>query len=1340
MLFNRAPYDCTPSLKEGEHRSLQEIQVYLTTMPWWPPLYHPSVQALQRLLAPIEALLEQTQCPKERRSQVKRFLCQEMHQCRTTFWDWSSERWVEIIGTDSRQFGQRHPTTQLEVRLYLAAMGYLLNKLDEREACEGISPFLLATKVFGRARVETALHQVTTALHVLADPKARDRTVATALGHVLLANRSPLLTDLTIEIFEAVRQQKRESYLRRPLVALSRALAHLNMISHPLEHFPSGFSVKRKQEERYLSLKDLRDVSVSAAPKHHPLIDVTGYDRNPSLTEEERATLAQMYERFQQKVFQWRSEWRRSLERLLTPLDAVVNRYKTSLRNPGTVYIVFKEMHERQTSFWAWSVTEWRDILGQSQQQFCERHGQTNASRMMVAAVGYLLCDVNELDIVSSLHTHLFAQKVFGRQKIEAALKQVVGQMEEHLGYTPSHVAGIQNLLCLVLVYNRSPEISAITIEILMTFQRAPIRQYLKESILTLSQLLASLGVLPRSLPAYYPKDWGQNLFEAPSLPRQEEASHMADGGADRSRDSLPAFLSLTDTPSSPTPAGWRWPVDVTRYDRTSALTEEEQTELAVMMDRFSKDILSWRKASRETLQRLLHPLYDVFQVMGTRTRSYSRISHVLLWEMHQRQISFWGWSEADWLEVIGQHEGDFRQRHDTVGAEAHRQSLAAVGYLLCQFNALTRVDRIVPNPLACKVFGKTQVDDAVQTVHRILGSWGYTASRYNVIKNCLCAVLLSNRSPLLSDVTLSLLESLQTSSLQHYLKPDLVLLSLALVQLGILTTPLTRQPSMGQLAHEHSHELGGKAQSGEPGNLEGKPLGKKPEMIDEEWLSWCQRWRETSTLEPKTRQSIYYSLLQAGRWLMQTHPQVTTPSGWDRELAAEYVAAVCHMTVGQWSRPATIPVERIGKPLTPRGQDHLLSAMRAFFRDCQEWEWIPVTFHPGRSFATPRSVRGKIGPNPRVLADDVWAKLLAAGLSVTTQDFINPQVSPESRHRSLPAYPLEMLRALVVVWLFAGLRSDEICRLRVGCARFIQTHGNEEPSLETNPLPPTQICLLDIPVNKTSTAFTKPVDFVVGEAILAWEKVRPIQPALLDPKTGEMVHYLFAFRLTRLAKTYVNEVIIPALCRKAGIPESDARGKITSHRARSTIASQLANAKEPMSLFELQQWLGHKTAEATRSYVKSSPTKLAQAYADAEYFKRNLRTIEVLLDQDVIQSGAASRGEPWRFYDLGHGYCTYDFFDQCPHRMACAKCTFYQPKGSSQAQMLEAKANLIRMRQEIPLSDEEKAAVEDGLTALEKLCEKLLDVPTPAGPTPRELEAKRKRVLPMISFRNGKM
>jgi integrase len=49
-------------------------------------------------------------------------------------------------------------------------------------------------------------------------------------------------------------------------------------------------------------------------------------------------------------------------------------------------------------------------------------------------------------------------------------------------------------------------------------------------------------------------------------------------------------------------------------------------------------------------------------------------------------------------------------------------------------------------------------------------------------------------------------------------------------------------------------------------------------------------------------------------------------------------------------------------------------------------------------------------------------------------------------------------------------------------------------------------------------------------------------------------------------------------------LPSANVRGNITSHRGRSTIASQLFNANEPMKLFELQEWLGHSTISSRTS------------------------------------------------------------------------------------------------------------------------------------------------------------
>jgi hypothetical protein len=261
------------------------------------------------------------------------------------------------------------------------------------------------------------------------------------------------------------------------------------------------------------------------------------------------------------------------------------------------------------------------------------------------------------------------------------------------------------------------------------------------------------------------------------------------------------------------------------------------------------------------------------------------------------------------------------------------------------------------------------------------------------------------------------------------------------------------------------------------------------------------------------------------------------------------------------------------------------------------------------------------------------------------------------------------------------------------------------------------------VPTNKTTSAFTKPVDRIVGDAIEAWQAVRPAQPRFPDRKTGQLVDMLLAYRGARLGEKYINRVLVPLLCRKAGVPGEDVRGHITSHRARATIATQLYNAKDPMSLFELQAWLGHANPSSTQHYAQITPLTLTKAYTDAGYFARNVRTIEVLLDRDAITNGQACQGGPFEFYDLGHGYCSYSFFEQCPHRMACARCDFYIPKPSSESQLLEAKDGLQRMLVEIPLTDTERAAVEGDRTAVVRLVDLLADVATPDGSTPRQID-----------------
>jgi len=494
---------------------------------------------------------------------------------------------------------------------------------------------------------------------------------------------------------------------------------------------------------------------------------------------------------------------------------------------------------------------------------------------------------------------------------------------------------------------------------------------------------------------------------------------------------------------------------------------------------------------------------------------------------------------------------------------------------------------------------------------------------------------------------------------------------------------------------------------------------------LSPDWLRWCQRWRTQTTIRDSSHS--YYALLKVGRWLLVHHPDVTSPEQWTYELAAEFVAAVCRMKIGEWCDPGQRQnpgARRLGQPLRPNSQARLLKSLRVFLRDCQEWGWIQMRINAFRALRTPRAVQNLIGPDPRVVDKEAWAKLLWAAMNLQGEDL------PQANGRLM--YPLEMVRAVAVVWCFAALRADEIVRLRVGCIRW---QSQDVLILETGDmLPRDAVCFLDIPVNKTMTSYTKAVHPLVGTRINEWERLRPPeQPRALDDKTSELVPFLFSYRGKRLPTNYLNASLIPHLCRKAGIPDQDSRGTITSHRARATIASMLYNAKEPLDIFQLKEYLGHRQLSSTQSYVRVDPTRLAHQVAKAGYLEQNLATIEVLLDQEAVLSGAAARGECWKYYDLGHGYCTNPFWAQCVHRLACARCPYYRPKGSTMEQLVEGKANLVRMLEFVALTQEEQLLVNEGIELHQDLIERLADVPTPAGPTPRELEVSRQRDTQLI-------
>ena len=663
---------------------------------------------------------------------------------------------------------------------------------------------------------------------------------------------------------------------------------------------------------------------------------------------------------------------------------------------------------------------------------------------------------------------------------------------------------------------------------------------------------------------------------------------------------------------------------------------------------------------------------------------------------------SYWAWTTEDWAELCGASAEAFVAAQPLPVETTVRPFVIALGYLLAGFDAFERLGTFNRLHLARLVIGAETVDQSLREAGTVLEQWGYRSvlsGKYR-LRGVFSQALLINHSPRLEDLNTAAFARLHAHPATNgYHGEMLFALQRATAALGYCDPPV-------RTGYNHAPGIDG---------------------TDATWAGWVERWHDTSTLTPRVRATIRTLMAKAGRWLAAEHPEITEPGQWTRQTCAAWVAAVDRMAVGDFVQRRDHIHTRAGAPISPRTKAHNLMAARTFFRDLQEWEWIGRRFDPARALAVPRSVAVLIGTNPRVIADEVWAKLLWAGLNLEPGDL--PANTADTY------YPMELIRAVTLCWLFSGLRSDELSRLRVGCVRW-QHDGHPIAADATDVLAEEAVCLLDVPVHKTGTAFTKPVDPLLGQAIEAWQALRPAQPTLLDRKTSEHVHMLFAVRGHPVAKSYINRTIIPALCTKAGVPSSDVRGNITSHRARSTIASQLYNAKQPMTLFELQAWLGHTDPATTQHYAKINPTTLSKAYTEAGYFARNVRTIEVLIDRDAVISGTAATGQPWQHYDLGHGWCSYSFFEQCPHRMACARCDFYTPKDSSKAQLLEASSNLQRMLAAIPLTEDERAAVEDGHTAVTDLLDRLVDIPTPAGPTPRQIGAPpTATMLPIVQI-----
>jgi hypothetical protein len=154
-----------------------------------------------------------------------------------TYWDWSADEWVGLLGRTQVEFRDGAPGwVGDEVRPYLAAHAFLLGGFTEFHRLGSFQRLVLCWRISGRDRVDAEL---ATLRAVLAGwgyqlGRAEDDLLPLTVAQLMLANRSPHLADMNTDLFDRVREHRLLGGARLNTVhAVQRAVAELGFCTTP---------------------------------------------------------------------------------------------------------------------------------------------------------------------------------------------------------------------------------------------------------------------------------------------------------------------------------------------------------------------------------------------------------------------------------------------------------------------------------------------------------------------------------------------------------------------------------------------------------------------------------------------------------------------------------------------------------------------------------------------------------------------------------------------------------------------------------------------------------------------------------------------------------------------------------------------------------------------------------------------------------------------------------------------------------------------------------------------------------------------------------------------------
>jgi integrase len=724
----------------------------------------------------------------------------------------------------------------------------------------------------------------------------------------------------------------------------------------------------------------------------------------------------------------------------------------------------------------------------------------------------------------------------------------------------------------------------------------------------------------------------------------------------------------------------WQMPLQASAYD-TRPVSPREWSALEIVVHAHGGATSARRtRGAHAMLHRLLLPVVDVVRLRSRRSNAESlqtqcssirRVLYQLIWE---QQEGYWQWNAQTWITVLMPDAHTFTLLHGVTG----RPSLLDLAYLLCGFDrfAATGVGtRFID--MASAIFGPDLVAAEIARVRNMLvgpENMGYSAKQggRGDLDRALALAMLLNRSPFLEAMSRDFFASLEGT----YPREAEVLLhqvSKALVVLGVFSPYIHRRKSAKDLS-----------------DAAGCP---------DEWYKWAVAWFRTSGKELTigVAKRCFGSILIAGRWLAATHPAIVSPEQWTEDLALEYRQSLYEEKIGQYVNPVLEKALRNkglwGKPLDHSGISTRLANLRTFFNDLQNTAHtidgapgrrIAVRFKPAVALRLPRVTRqALLNAEPRDIQPLAWQKLAGAAALLARDEW------PVNAY-----WPFEAVRALALLWITSARRSDELVRLRVDCLReewdpaMLDEEGNSLPwagDVVEEHRPGTsagKIWYLRVPTNKYGGEFHVWIPPYTARAIQDWIALRAkLAPRRYDVKDREFADLLFTTHGRGMTKGFLNRIVIPYLCARAGIDRQDAKGNYTCHRGRSSRITLLRQCG--MELADLAAYAGHKNTATIQRYARTQPQDLHRKVAKAD-------VLSTIID-GIFLPDASVKGLPSLFWHLGYDtdgsprFCGLPSYHACPHRLDCPKCGLHV--GGEKARMIQDDPAGVPVTTSVPLT-----------------------------------------------------